>query len=234
MKKNRVFFSMLGLSATLHGLVMIGLPGKEFYRPLPAGQEKTVSILTMIKAGTPTPAKVPSTPTEKKAVEKPVEPQPELPPIQETVQETVNSEDIQEDDKTQKPSSATGHNGEAPEGEAGESKTDEAVPEGWAEEGGPMTDHEYEALLTYIKDFIEKNLVYPPMARRRNVEGIVGVHFEIERNGGLAAIMVDHSSGNSILDNAAVSLMKKMHPPENLTLNRTLALRVNIAYELTE
>jgi protein TonB len=89
-------------------------------------------------------------------------------------------------------------------------------------------------LLAYIKDFIEKNLVYPTMARRRNVEGVVGVHFEIERSGGLAAVTVERSSGSSILDNAAVSLIKKMQPPEKLTLNRVLALNVNIEYELTE
>jgi outer membrane biosynthesis protein TonB len=56
----------------------------------------------------------------------------------------------------------------------------------------------------------------------------------IERNGDLAAITADHSSGSSILDNAAVSFIKKIHPLENLALNRTLALNVNIAYELTE
>ena len=213
---------MFGLSAALHSLVMIGLPGKEFYRPLPAGQEKTVSILTMIKAGTPPPAKAPNIPipTEKRIVEKPVEPQSELPPTQETLQETVTIEEMREDDEVQDPGNDTGNSAEVPEGKAGE--------------GGTITDREYEALLVYIKDFIEKNLVYPPMARRRNIQGLVVVHFEIESNGGLTTITVDHSSGSSILDNAAVSLVKKMHPPENLTLNRTLALRVNIAYELTE
>jgi TonB family protein len=97
-----------------------------------------------------------------------------------------------------------------------------------------MTDREYEALLAYIKDFIEKNLVYPQMARRRNVEGVVGVSFEIERDGGIAAIAVDHSSGSSILDNAAMSLVNRIRLLENVTIKRKLVLRVNIEYKLTE
>ncbi|MDR1587621.1 MAG: energy transducer TonB [Treponema sp.] len=122
-----------------------------------------------------------------------------------------------------------GHDEDTRESEDREGRTAEGVPE-----GGTVTDREHEALLAYIRDFIDKNLVYPAMARRQNVEGVVGVSFEIGRSGGPGAVTVDHSSGSSILDNAAVSLVKKIHPPENLTLNKTLALRVNIAYELTE
>jgi protein TonB len=88
--------------------------------------------------------------------------------------------------------------------------------------------------LAYVKDFIDKNLIYPPMARRRNVEGVVGVYFEIEQNGGPDTVRVDHSSGSSLLDNAAVLLVKKLRPPEHTTHMRTVALRVNITYELTE
>ncbi|MDR2785187.1 MAG: TonB family protein [Treponema sp.] len=229
MKKNRVFLSMLGLSAALHGLVMIGVPDNDFRTLPPARQEKIVSTLTMIKAGTPLPAEAQSTPTEKKIVEKLVEPRLELPPVQETLQETVNSEEIQEDDEAQERSNDTGNNTEAPEGEAGEGGANEAVPE-----GGAVTGREYEALLAYIKNFINKNLVYPPMARRRNIEGVVTVRFEIESNGRLAAIMVDHSSGSSILDNAAVTLIEKMHSLNNTAIKRKLALRVNIEYKLTE
>jgi TonB family protein len=220
MKKNRVFWIMLGLSATLHGLVMIGVPGKGFRTPPPSGQEKIVSTLTMIKAGTPPPAKAQSTPTEKKIVERSMEPQPELSPVQETVQETVNSEETREDDEVQERSNDTGNNPEVPEGEDGED--------------GAVTGQEYEVLLAYIKDFISKNLVYPPMARRRNIEGVVAVHFEIESNGGLAAVTVDHSSGSSILDKAAMSLIEKMSPLNNAKIKRKMALRINIEYKLTE
>jgi TonB family protein len=217
MRKNSIFWGMIGLSAALHGLALISVPGDGFSPQHPAQEDQFVQTLKMIKVGTRPPAKAPDTPQKKKLVEKIVEPAPEVPPI----------EDAEETDETA-PREA------AQEGEGGEGPAAEAAPGGGAEDGGQLTDRDYAALLAYIRDFIDKNLVYPAMARRRNVEGVVGIHFEIERNGGLAAVTVDHSSGSSILDNAAVSLVKKIHPPENLTLNRTSALRVNIAYELRE
>ncbi|MDR2434388.1 MAG: TonB family protein [Treponema sp.] len=224
MRKNNIFLSMIGLSAALHGLALIGVPGDRFRTQPPAKEAQLVQTLKIIKVGTRPPTNAPDTPQEKKVIEKTVETAPEVPPIEE-VEETVSREEVREDG---------GHDEETREGEVGEGRATEGLPESKAEEDGTMTNREYEALLAYIKDFVDKNLVYPPMARRRNIEGVVGVHFEIESNGGLVAVMVDHSSGSSILDNAAVSLVKKMHPSENVTLNKTLALRVNIAYELTE
>jgi protein TonB len=146
------------------------------------------------------------------------------------VQDPIPNEEVLEDHETQE---SEGGNNEAQEG-SNTAGNDEAVPESGAVEGGTVTGREYEALLAYIKDLIDKNLVYPPMARRRNIEGVVTVCFEIEKNGVIVSVSADRSSGSSILDNAAVSLVKKIPPLENLTLNRTLALKVNIAYELME
>jgi protein TonB len=173
---------------------------------------------------------------ETETIEKPVEPPPEPIPIQ----EVASSEKAQEDDEAQETSNDAGNNAEAQEGNGetqgngNETGNNEDVQGGETEEAGTLTDREYEALLAYIKDFINKNLVYPPMARRRNIQGIVAVYFEIERNGGLVSVSVDGSSGSSILDNAAVSLIKKIHLLENMTMERKLALRVNIDYKLTE
>jgi TonB family protein len=227
MRKNSVFWGMIGLSAALHGLALIGVPGDGFGALPPDQEVKFVQTLIMTKVGTRPPENTPDIPKEKKIIEKIIEPAPEVPLFEETTEteEPAPRKETREDEGTEEGDG--GHDEEAREGEEGRAAEE-------APESGTMTDREYEALLAYIKDFIDKNLVYPAMARRRNVEGVVGIHFEIERNGGLAAITVDHSSGSSILDNAAESLVKKMHPPENLTLNKTLALRVNIAYELTE
>jgi protein TonB len=224
MKKNSVFWSMLGLSAALHGLVLISA-GNAFRAPPPASEDQFVSTIKIVQVATTPQREAPSIPIEEKTVEKAVEIPPELP-----AQDPIPDEEVREDHETQE--SESGNNEEALEDDGTQEYDDTGNTEG--QEGGTITDREYEALLAYIKNFIDKNLVYPPMARRRSVEGVVGVHFEIERNGGLAAITVDHSSGSSILDNAAVSLIKKIPSLENLALNRTLALRVNIAYELTE
>jgi TonB family protein len=60
------------------------------------------------------------------------------------------------------------------------------------------------------------------------------VCFAIERNGVIVSVSADRSSGSSILDNAAVSLIKKIPPLKNLIPNRKLTLKVNIDYKLTE
>jgi TonB family protein len=227
MRKNSVFRGMIGLSAALHGLALLGVPGDGTRSPPPAEKYQFVQTVKMIKIGIRPPTNVPDRPREKKIIEKIVEPAPEVPLFEEIEEETEDTGEPAPQDNEGTEAGEGGHDEEAREG--GEGRATEEVPE-----SETMTDREYDALLAYIKVFIDKNLVYPAMARRRNVEGIVGVHFEIQRNGILTAVTVDHSSGSSILDNAAVSLVKKIRPPENLTLDRTLALRVNIEYELTE
>jgi protein TonB len=227
MKKNSVFWSMLGLSAALHGLVLISA-GNAFRAPPPVPEDQFVSTLKIIQVATTPQRKTPSTPSmpiEEKTVEKTVEIPPELP-----AQDPIPDEEVQENHETQERENG---NNEAQEG-SNTAGNNEAAPENGAGDDGTVTDREYEALLAYIKDFIDKNLTYPAMARRRNIQGVVSVYFEIERNGELVSISASRSSGSSILDNAAVSLVKKMHPPENLTLHRTLALNVNITYKLTE
>jgi protein TonB len=228
MKKNKVFWSMLGLSAVIHGLMMIGVESG-FHTPSPVLENQFVSTIKIIQVAITPQREAPSTPNipvEKKTVEKP----PEIPRELSPVQDPIPNEEVLEDHETQE---SEGGNNEAQEG-SNTAGSDEAVPENGAVEGGTVTGREYEALLAYIKDFIDKNLVYPPMARRRNIEGVVTVCFEIEKTGELISVSAGRSSGSSILDNAAVSLVKKIPPLENLTLNRTLALKVNIDYKLTE
>jgi protein TonB len=229
MKNNSVFLGMIGLSAVFHGLVMIGVSRSDFRTPSPVPENQFVSTIKMVKVGTKPQREAPSKPIEKKIVEKPIAPPEPLP-----VQEIVHSEEAQEEETQERDS---GNDEEAQEGDGTQAYDDTGNnegQEGGTEEGGAITDREYEALLAYIKEFINKNLVYPPMARRRNIQGIVSVYFDIEKNGRLVSVSVSRSSGSSILDNAAVSLIKKIPPLENLALNRTLALNVNIAYELTD
>jgi protein TonB len=235
MKKNSIFLSMLGLSLGLHGLVLVSVPRDGFRTPSPAQEDKIVSTIRMIKLGTPPPVNRPDKPQGKRVVEKTVEPLPEIPPVQ----ETVPSEEVQEDDETQERD--TKNNEEALEssetqgqGKSNDRRNNEVLQEGRAEASGATTDREYEALLAYIKGFISNNLVYPPIARRRNIQGTVGISFEIETNGELVSVSVNGSSGSSVLDNAAISLIKKIRPDKNISIRRKLDLHVNIDYKLTE
>jgi TonB family protein len=230
MRKNSVFWGMLCLSAALHGFAIIGMTEIGFRSPSPLSEAPLVSTIKMIKAGIRPPAtassppSLPNKPVEKKTVKEPAEPEPELPPEIPAVEETAHSGEMREETGTEAVTEGA-DSGEVPESGAAEDGI---------KDGGTITDREYEALLAYIKDFIDKNLVYPQMARRRNIEGVVAVRFEIGASGAIGFVVVDRSSGSSLLDNAAVSLIEKIHPPANLTLNRTLALNVNITYELTE
>jgi protein TonB len=221
---------MVGLSAALHGLLLISVPGRVSLPPS-TPEEPFVSTLKMIKVGSRPPKKVQDSPAVVEEAPDPFiepspKPQPEIPMAQEAVQETVNHAEALGNNRTEK-----GQNEDALW-----SSNDIGNNEGLTESGAAKDreKREYDALLAYIKEFINKNLVYPPMARRRNIEGIAGVSFMIDNNGGLSAVTVDHSSGSAILDNAALSLIKKMPLSKNVRLNRTLILNVNIEYKLTE
>jgi protein TonB len=217
MKKNNMFFVVLGLSAALHGLALFGAGGKGLRAPPPVLETRTVSMVRIVRTRTAPQKSIPHKPhkpvEEKKVVEKSVEPAQE--PVQETeYQETEYIEDSIE----------------------GNIETNEPAQHGAeeTEDSGRITSDDYEALLAYIKEYIDKNLIYPPMAKRRNIQGVAGVSFEIEKNGELVSITVNHSSGSSILDNAALSLIKKIHPVRNIPVKSKLALNVNIEYKLTE
>ena len=123
-------------------------------------------------------------------------------------------------------------------------KTKEAQPEAVreeddteaqsAEDEGEISESEYNELLAYIKKFIDRNLVYPPIARQRNVEGVAGVSFVIDSSGKIVSIALKSSSGSSILDNAAVSLIKKMGQIKTRTIKNKVVLNINVDYKLTE
>jgi TonB family protein len=225
MKKNNMFYIMLSFSAILHGLILFGTAKNVFRIPLPVSENRYISTLKIIKANIAPQNSVPDEPPEEKIVEKPIEPLPDPNPVQEEnpIEPLPESNPVQE---TEYAENTVVEN----------IKNDEEVQHGikTADDNGEITSNEYKELLAYIKEFIKKNLSYPSMARQRNIQGIVGVSFEIEMDGEIVSISVAHSSGSSILDNAAVSLIKKIHPLENIVIKRKLALKVNIDYKLTE
>jgi protein TonB len=219
---------MIGLSAALHGLVLV-TAGSYLHTPDPTLENQFVSTLKITKVETFPQKKAAAKPPEKETVEKSVEPPAEPIPVE----KTDYSEEVQENKEVQETGTDTGNNEESQEADEDAWNNGE-LPEKDTGGSEAITDHEYEALLAYIRDFINKNLVYPPTARRRNIQGVVGVYFEINKNGEIVSILSNRSSGNSILDNAAVSLVKKINPIENIQIKRKIVLNINIAYELTE
>jgi protein TonB len=233
MKKSNMFFGMISLSAAFHGLVIFGVATNGFRASSPVPEIRFIpTTIKVTQTETAPQENTPGTPQENSIIEQAIETQPEPVPAQRSdLQETDRSEEAME--SREAPRGGDGYTGE-PRGAEGGGGNSGEPREGRAGGGGTATDRSREALLAYIKDFIDKNLAYPPMARRRNIQGVVGVYFEIGENGELVSVAVNHSSGSSILDNAAVSLVKKIRPIENIATKRKLSLSVNIDYKLTE
>jgi protein TonB len=216
MKKNRVFPAMIVLSLALHGFAFFGWAGGNPPAPLPEQEHQPVARLKLTRVAKAPPQSVPAPVPrqEQKVVEKkPLEAPPEPAPQQEAeaVAEARGDEHITQETGGAERETITG-----------------------SEYGETEGRREYEELLAYISGLISQNLLYPQMARRRNVEGIVDVQFEIGTDGGLVSVRVNHSSGSSILDRAAVSLIEKICPIKSNAIKRSMALHVNVAYELTE
>jgi protein TonB len=225
MKKNNMFFTILGFSAVIHGLILFGTAKNGFHTPFSVSEKQFVSVVRIIKTNIAPQHSVPNKPPEENQVKKPIEPLPAPKPVP----EEDSTEPLPVSDLIQEAAYTENTFTENVENNEGVQYSTEP-----ANEGGTITGNEYEELLAYIKEFISKNLVYPPIARRRNIQGSVGVSFEIEADGGLASVTVNNSSGSSILDNAAVSLIKKIRTLENIAIQKKLALNVNIDYKLTE
>jgi TonB family protein len=70
----------------------------------------------------------------------------------------------------------------------------------------------YDVRVAEIRRRIQDVLVYPPLARRREVEGESQVAFEIAPGGRPAAIELVQSSGSSLLDRAAERAVRDAAP----------------------
>ena len=74
-------------------------------------------------------------------------------------------------------------------------------------------EHYYvKAHFVYIKKIIEKNISYPPMARRMGWQGKVVVSFIVCSNGKIENLQVVESSGHAQLDKNALQTVKQVEP----------------------
>jgi protein TonB len=84
----------------------------------------------------------------------------------------------------------------------------------------------------YIKEIIQKNIVYPHIARRMGWQGKVIVDFIILENGKASQITIAQSSGFAVLDNNVVKTVKKINPFPKPPVEAKL--KVPITYRLKE
>jgi protein TonB len=64
----------------------------------------------------------------------------------------------------------------------------------------------------YIRDIIEKNLVYPRLAQRNSWTGKTIVFFTVQKNGHVKDIRIMKSSGYNILDESVIETIRKVQP----------------------
>ncbi len=67
-------------------------------------------------------------------------------------------------------------------------------------------------IMKTIRDAIEKAIIYPPIARKRGIEGTVTAEFTINNKGYPENIKIVYSSGFNILDSAAKNTIVKAAP----------------------
>ncbi len=89
--------------------------------------------------------------------------------------------------------------------------------------------------LAHLRGEIEKNKHYPLVARTNGITGTVYLNFHIGSDGRPEHIELSKSSGSQILDESAISTLKKIKQfssvPEEI---REVDITVPIAYKLTE
>jgi protein TonB len=101
--------------------------------------------------------------------------------------------------------------------------------------GGFSTENVFseDSLSRRIKALIDQNLHYPPLARRRGVEGTVRLVLAISEDGELQGIQLQESSGSLLLDNAALDLSRSIFPL-GVRLSSSMELAINIQYRLED
>jgi len=75
-----------------------------------------------------------------------------------------------------------------------------------------MEQHYVKSHFVYIKKIIEKNISYPPMARRMGWQGKVLVSFIVCKDGKVENLQIVESSGYSQLDSNALETVKQVGP----------------------
>lgn len=94
---------------------------------------------------------------------------------------------------------------------------------------------EYISYLGRIKVRIKNHWIFPPEAREKREFGRLSALFTLDRSGKLLQIIVEESSGNQLLDHAALEAVRGAAPfpsfPDHINLKR-LNIRANFDYRI--
>lgn len=118
------------------------------------------------------------------------------------------------------------------QGSAAPFRTASISPVGAVSSSGEQTRAGYSRThYAYIKELIEKNLSYPPQARRMGWTGRVMVCFQVLKNGRVDKIRIKDSSGHEILDRNVIDTIREVEPfprpPEWVELSMEITYRLD-------
>jgi periplasmic protein TonB len=106
-------------------------------------------------------------------------------------------------------------------------------------EGEPIPldtpEPKYQDYFNKIRERIKANWIYPRQAGDRGIEGELLIEFHIAKDGRLSYIELRHSSGTTILDDAALTAVKLAQPfppvPDEIA-KQTLAINGQFKYQI--
>jgi protein TonB len=106
-------------------------------------------------------------------------------------------------------------------------------------EGNPIPldtpEPKYQDYFNKIRERIKANWIYPRQAGDRGIEGELLIEFHIAKDGRLSHIELRHSSGTTILDDAALTAVKLAQPfppvPDDIA-KQTLAINGQFKYQI--
>lgn len=88
--------------------------------------------------------------------------------------------------------------------------------------------------LSYLRDALERNKVYPSLALQRGWEGEVLLAFRVVDDGAIRSVHVARSSGNRLLDRSAVQALQNIErvTPELWRHGENAELQLSVIYRL--
>ena len=190
---------------------------------------------TLLRYVDPLPAPLDEPPPLALEIELPEEPPPPEPPVAELPKETP----MQPEKETAAPAPPVpipvdpnqSMTAEGPEGgteQPGTSFLEDTIS---LESKAPQ----YVTYLGRIKASVKQHWIFPPEARQRRQTGGLSAMFTLDKTGRLIRIVVEESSGNQILDHAALEAVRGASPfppfPDHINLDR-LNIKAKFDYRI--